>query len=111
MTQTRTRPRRGRIQEFLDGFRGGQTVDVDPSAIAETQPMPPQTMQGLAGELGQYTTTASEANSLTSLTMENVERMTQQISGSMLQTPLSQTATEIQLQRRASRYSEIESTY
>ena len=101
MTQTRTRPRRDGIHGFLDGFRGVQNVDVDPSAIDMSEPTPFQTMYGLTEAFGRTTTQSSSEG--TSLTMENVERIVAQVTASPPQSESNRTATELQLQRNATR--------
>lgn len=96
MTQTRTRPRRGGIR-IPDDLRVGPTVDVDPSAIS---PIPSQIMQGLMGTAIQTTTTSSEG---TSLTMENLQDMVEQVSGSQPQSQYAQAAADMRMQMQATR--------
>ena len=89
--------RRRGIQGFLDGFRGGQSVELS----EETVPTPLQTMHGLTEAFGQTTTQSSSEG--TSLTMENVERIVAQVTASPPQSESNRTATELQLQREATR--------
>ena len=97
MTQTRTRPRRGGIGGLIDNFRGGQNVDVDPSAIAPVS-MPPQTMQGL-GTFAAGTTTTISSEGI-SLTAESVERMMEQVTTTYPQSQIQSNASATELQTR-----------
>jgi len=78
-------------------------VDVDPSAIARPEPTPPQTMQGMGAlAVGTTTTVSSEG---TSLTLENMERMMEQVTAPYPQSQIQSNAAaaELQLRREATR--------